>query len=171
MRQESQYLLEKWIIAVSVVILLAVGVYAVLSRGQVITKATPSNLSAGLAAIGDRVTAELKPAEGQSGSGQVILERSGDDSVLTVTTVLPDLPERAFYQVWFTPVGGDTTKPGRLGRLSIDATCGCWTSRDHLSLDPPSVATVRITREETDDEESEMTILESTLLSQSQEGL
>lgn len=163
-------LLEKWIIATSLVVLVVVGAYAVKSRGQVVTKATPSNLSAGLAAIGDRVTAELKPAEGQSatakagqGSGQVVAERSGEETILKVTAVLPELPDNAFYQVWFIHKDGDPAKPGRLGRLTSKDDCGCWVSEDHLSLSPSDITSVRITQEQTDDETSEKTILEEVL--------
>lgn len=154
-------LLEKWIIATSLIVLIAVGAYAVKSRGQVVTKATPSNLSAGLAAIGDRVTAELKPAEGQSGSGQVVAERSGEETIVKVTAVLPELPDKAFYQVWFTHKDSDPAKPGRLGRLTSKDDCGCWVSEDHLALDPSELTSVRITQELTDDEISEKTIVET----------
>ncbi len=161
MDSTNAQLLEKWIIAVSLTVVVAVGAYAIQSRGQGVTKATPSNLAAGLAAIGDRVTAELRPAEGQSGSGQVVAERSGEETVLTVTAVLPELPDQAFYQVWFTRRGDDPTKPGRLGRLSSQSDCGCWTSKDQLGLDPGQIASVRITQELADDEQPETTILEA----------
>lgn len=163
MRQESGHALEKWIIAVSVVIILAVGTYAVLSRNEQVTKATPSNLSEGLEAMGDRVTAELKPAEGQSGSGQVVAERSGEETILKVTAALPELPEQAFYQVWFTHKDGDASKPGRLGRVAYKDDCGCWTSEDHVSLSPSDITIVRITQEQSDDETAERTVLEGSL--------
>lgn len=163
MQQQTEHILEKWVIAMSLIVLIAVGVYAITSRNEQVTKATPSNLSAGLAAIGDRVTAELKSAEGQSGSGQIVAERSGEETVLKVTAALPELPENAFYQVWFAQRDGDSAKPGRLGRLTYGDDCGCWRSEDRLDLSPSDINGVRISQELMDDETAEKTVLEGSL--------
>lgn len=138
-------LLAKWVIAVSIVLLVVIGGYAVVSRDD-----WPQiDTSAPIVMPGDlpEQVVELAPADGKEGSGQAQRSYRAEEFSVRVVSLLPELEDGASYIVKLIEPSQSEDRPEvELGKLDFQADCGCFSLEYRSTEDRRTLRTVQIIR-------------------------
>lgn len=124
--QDGAALFWKWLLAVSVVIMLAIGGYALSLRFGSNQLQSDIVQQPNLALIGPQ-RAELQPPEGAEGSGEAKRHWDGQQFALMVQATLPDPGAGESYRVMLGKQAGDHLELSRVdGQLARQDDCQCY---------------------------------------------
>lgn len=148
----------KWVIAVSVVIVIAIGSYGIVSRHN--WPVTDPNKVPVLPDDLPEQSTTLESAQGKTGSGQAIRSYRLGTFRIKVAVLLPDAANDQVYTAWLVAdESTDASAPRKIGSLTFETECGCSTKTLETGDDLRDRSNIIVTEERTDDDSPETTVL------------